>query len=903
MKTNNILISVIFFLICAQTASALYSVSVTPDNGSRPFQFNLTLSNASGTNNITNIFLNGHGSVNFTDVYFTDSTGNTLNHYRESNITGKHWINLTTNGSFTLWYGNASHVDSSNGSLTFPSFCCSGNAINTSQWTTSGTPTVSNGVLTLNAVGENIYSTQNYNSGYAMEANITASATNGFFSFGWGTCNVCVGWNLDTINVKYAETRNTTVTETALGAYGTTANHFMVIWKNSTNAQFYYNNVILATHSTNIPSSSINASFKVLAIATYTIQNAFVRNHPTPLPAITAVGAEQQVNFLPIVASNNIKYSDNSESSTNSLVLVKLKEITITENYSGSWRILFTLFTGNPVTSVSAILYKNNVSYGTVRSVVGGSSIFTEDFTNISIISGDKIQIYGKADGIIAIATVYDFSIRFNYDYANYTPTLTYPANGATLSFNFPPQVSNINFTWTPITSSGYQIQVAEDAAFSLIEVDTTTTNNYSVQAMDAGTHYWRVRTYNDAGATLGNWSDTFSFLFTEVAPGVSGAAINGVVYFLSNGAPTPLADATVFLYNSTFTAQQTTGSNGYFLFQNLSNGTVYFIKASLKDYQTSEIITINVSGVMTYNIQMKPVEPTFFENDKQYVLFTARFMFCWSNCDVEGATMTVYKSGEATPVQIGAESNPKVTDSTGSASFLLFKTQKYRITLVNASEGVNSEMTLYPKDTEYLWLITRSNDAFQDHDILERDAIITTVSKSVINSTHAYINVTYNDTLTQTTNITIYLNQSNSTMLNSSNSTGNMTASFMVNNYQGKSYLIHFFGQHSEYGTIDYTYSVLFEKTDVGISGIPSALWLWFAVGIMFFTAAIFTASTVELGLIIVCAEGWIFLALGMFGSLGTTGTTRFGIALSLISVLAIMAYAKKQQTKEGYV
>jgi len=901
--TNKLLISVIFFLIFAQTASALYSVSITPDNGSRPFQFNLTLSNASGTNNITNIFLNGHGSVNFTDVYFTDSTGNTLNHYRESNTTGKHWINLTTNGSFTLWYGNTSHADSSNGSLTFPSFCCSGNAINTSQWTTSGTPTVSNGVLTLNAVGENIYSTQNYNSGYAMEANITASATNGFFSFGWGTCNVCVGWNLDTINVKYAETRNTTVTETALGAYGTTANHFMVIWKNSTNAQFYYNNGILATHSTNIPTSSINASFKVLSIATYTVQNAFVRNHPTPLPTITAVGSEQQVNFLPIVASNDVKYLNDSDSSSTEGNYTKLKEIIITENYIGSWRINFNLFSSGG--QVFGRIYKNDVAYGTERTLfccaVTG---YTEDFTNISIVNGDRLQIYGYTTvGGINVVLASGFRILFDYDYTNSTPILTYPTNGSTLSFNFPPQVSNINFTWSPIGSSGYQIQVAEDSAFSLIEVDTTTTNNYSVQAMDAGTHYWRVRTYNDAGATLGNWSDTFSFLFTEVAPGVSGAAINGVVYFLSNGAPTPLADATVFLYNSTFTAQQTTGSNGYFLFQNLSNGTVYFIKASLKDYQTSEIITINVSGVMTYNIQMKPVEPTFFENDKQYVLFTARFMFCWSDCDVEGATMTVYKSGEATPVQIGAESNPKITDTTGSASFLLFKTQKYRITLVNASEGVNSEMTLYPKDNEYLWLITRSNDAFQDHDILERDAIITTVSKSVINSTHAYINVTYNDTLTQTTNITIYLNQSNSTMLNSSNSTGNMTVSFMVSQYQGKSYLIHFFGQHTEYGTIDYTYSVLFEKTDVGISGIPSALWLWFAVGIMFFTAAIFTASTVELGLIIVCAEGWIFLALGMFGSLGTTGTTRFGIALSLISVLAIMAYAKKQQTKEGYV
>src|SRR3990172_9045326 len=106
----------------------------------------------------------------------------------------------------------------------------------------------------------------------------------------------------------------------------------------------------------------------------------------------------------------------------------------------------------------------------------------------------------------------------------------------------------------------------------------------------------------------------------------------------------------------------------------------------------------------MTYNVQLKPTEPTFFENDKQYVLFTTRYVFCWSNCDVEGATMTIYNYGETTPVQIGGESNPKTTDTTGSASFLLFKTQRYRITLVNASASINSEITLYPKDPTYLW-------------------------------------------------------------------------------------------------------------------------------------------------------------------------------------------------------
>jgi len=586
--------------------------------------------------------------------------------------------------------------------------------------------------------------------------------------------------------------------------------------------------------------------------------------------------------------------------SCTAFVLTKEKEITITENYNGSWRVIFDFASTNS----SARIYKNGVAYGTLQTTTNSTyNTFSEDFIGINILSGDTIELWLTRNEVFAVYSARNFRIEFDYDYANFTPTLISPANGSLLSFNFPPQTDDITFTWSSIGTSGYQFQVAEDAAFNLIEYDITTTIATTTQAIDSGTHYWRVRT-NNVGLDDGNWSDTFSFLFTETTPSISGAAIQGVVYFLSGNTPIPLQSATVFLYNATFTQQKLTGSNGYFLFENIENNSVYYIKASLKDYQTSEIITINVSGVMTYNIQLKPTEPTFFENDKQYVLFTTRWLFCWSDCDIEGATMTVYRYGEATPAQIGAESNPKTTDSTGSASFLLFKTQQYRITLVNATQGINSEMTLYPKDTSYLWLIDRADEPFQDHDVLQKDAIITTVTKSVINSTAAYINVTYNDTLTQTTNITIYLNQTNAS-LSSSNGTGNMTASFIVSQYQGKSYLIHFYGYHSEYGTIDYTYSVLFEKTDVGISGIPSTLWLWFAVGIMFFTAAIFTASTVELGLIIVCAEGWIFLALGMFGDLPNHGVSlaSFGVSLTVMSVFAIMAYGKKQQTKEGYV
>jgi len=888
--TKKILIAVLFFLIVSQIAAAqtTYQADTTISiSDGQPYQISLNVSNATGTNNATTVYCNGHCNANFSDVYFQMSSTNLSYWIENTTSPAKFWINVTSNGTVSMLYGGNA-ANASNGTSTFLQY-------NGSQTSSSIAPLVVN--VTDRAFEAKVRATSaSHNLRWGMSNSLSVNDDYMFLQSTTGT-NVV---QFEVANENVATAKN------AAPAFTSNTSYKLKLINTTGGITAYINDAqYLTTTNTNLPNELLGLFF-LISSGTGAQEYSFARRYISPEPQWATWGAEQAIVYIPIVASETIQYSVSESTTVNTLIPSKHRSINITENYNGTWTIQFRLFQefSGAAYTVFGQIYRNDIPYGTLQSTSNqGWTIYNETLIASNTVSGDEYSIYAYKDPASQTAYIDDYYIRFDYDYANATPILTYPTNGSTLSFNFPPQTSDINFTWSQIGSSGYQIQIAEDAAFSLIEVDTTTTNNYSVQAMDSGTHYWRVRTYNDAGATLGNWSSTFSFLFTEVAPSISGAAINGVVYFLSNGAPTPLQGATVFLYNSSFTQQITTGSNGYFLFQNLENHSIYFIKASIKDYQTSEIITVNVSGVMTYNIQMKPVEPTFFENDKQYVLFTARYMFCWSDCDVEGATMTVYKSGEATPVQIGAESNPKTTDTTGSASFLLFKTQQYRITLVNASAGVNSEMALYPKDTEYLWLITRSNDAFQDHDILEKDAIITTVSKSVINSTAAYINVTFNDTQAQTTNMTVFLNQTNSS-ISTWTANGNGTNSFLVTNYQGKSYLIHFYGTaHPEYDTIDYTYSVLFEKTDVGISGIPGALWLWFAVGIMFFTAAIFTASTVELGLIIVCAEGWIFLALGMFGSLGTTGTTRFGIALSLISVLAIMAYAKRQQTKEGYV
>ncbi len=86
--------------------------------------------------------------------------------------------------------------------------------------------------------------------------------------------------------------------------------------------------------------------------------------------------------------------------------------------------------------------------------------------------------------------------------------TLTSPANGATGVSTAP------TFQWAVLTNiSGYQLQVATDAAFTNIVIDETVdTNSYTpTSALNPQTtYYWRVRGLNPCGN--GQYSAVFSF-------------------------------------------------------------------------------------------------------------------------------------------------------------------------------------------------------------------------------------------------------------------------------------------------------------------------------------------------------------------------------------------------------
>jgi hypothetical protein len=242
-------------------------------------------------------------------------------------------------------------------------------------------------------------------------------------------------------------------------------------------------------------------------------------------------------------------------------------------------------------------------------------------------------------------------------------------------------------------------------------------------------------------------------------------------------------------------------------------------------------------------------------------------------------------------------------TGTDGVISFMMVETIKYKITFVNASANINKTMYLYPKGDRYIITVGESYHWWSsEHNINEVINISVTTSK--INSTHAYINVSYNDSLNITSNVSILLNQTNEsdwlnqTILDSyyENNQGNVTHSFIIENYKGKSYFVRFIIDHNEFGEFIRDYAVKF-KGLIGDLGWDEDVYPLLAFAIILFVGAMFGAVSAEQGALVCCGLGWIFYGIGWLNILGISAP----IALTLATIIAIFANMIKRQRMEG--
>jgi hypothetical protein len=539
----------------------------------------------------------------------------------------------------------------------------------------------------------------------------------------------------------------------------------------------------------------------------------------------------------------------------------------------------------------------DNVTWFLVKEYSTGVNTETtvnESITNANLSNVRYIRTSSWYQTYYAPSALY---VRYYELEAIRKPVPIYPTNGSTLSFTYPPISSNINFTWTGENGS-YNLYVAKDQNFNLIAVDTTLSTNYSIQSLEAGDYWWKVRYYEPSTGIYHNWSNTSNFTLTS-SQTISGSGIQGIIYELVGGVKTPLSGATVFISNLTFTDSMMTGSNGYYLFDFLANDT-YTIVARTTGYDDSqtEIITTNGS-IQTKNIRMNKCVSSYTCNyDSKFVKFIV--VDIWAS-RYSNVVVTAYKDSEVLASHTGTTGND------GDVTFFMVKTQSYRITFVDAAQGINLERTITPgEEIEYYILITPTSAGnwWTNTSYTETGSINFVVTTSEKNSTHAYINATYTDNLNQST-WTVYLNQTNHTngsapqiMLQSTTGANNGTASFVVSGYKGKNYLVNLVATHTTFGNVKRSFGVGFkglESTSLDyISNLFKAL---IAIGIMIFVGAMFGYDSRNQGAGVVCALGWIFLGIGFFAYFDTVS---MAAGLSIATIFAIFLNMNERAKQE---
>jgi prepilin-type N-terminal cleavage/methylation domain-containing protein len=204
-------------------------------------------------------------NVDFSDLRFTDSSGNICSYWIESKTNSSSavvWVKVPTANQTTLYmyYGNAGAVSESNGSNVFEFFDDFLGGALQSQWSvTGGTVVVSSGIATLyNASAASLLYSANTVGTNNIALRSKTKVTNSYYNgqrFDIDSSNFVGYSSQDTTPTQNFISSATTNTKTGF----TPTYDYQILETRlnlSTNAKFYVDNSLVATHTTTLPSGS-----------------------------------------------------------------------------------------------------------------------------------------------------------------------------------------------------------------------------------------------------------------------------------------------------------------------------------------------------------------------------------------------------------------------------------------------------------------------------------------------------------------------------------------------------------------------------------------------------------------------------------------------------------------------
>ncbi len=227
-----------------------------------------------------------------------------------------------------------------------------------------------------------------------------------------------------------------------------------------------------------------------------------------------------------------------------------------------------------------------------------------------------------------------------------------------------------------------------------------------------------------------------------------------------------------------------------------------------------------------------------------------------------------------------------------GAVVFALIESVKYRIDISDPARGIDTTITLYPKEDEipvYIWPTTPP----QLSEVVTYDLVA-----SPIDDEQTQLQLTYRDGFANTTSVRFYVKNESGAEIHSDtqNNQANITITYNIVNRPGETLIFGFEAQHSIYGTITKDQFIRFESIRPMVDfadWIPLWVYNWIAIGFIICIAGIFGFQTLKFGVVIVPIFGLLFTYMGWLET---------PIMLTLCAMtLGVMLYLRYSEGETG--
>lgn len=398
----------------------------------------------------------------------------------------------------------------------------------------------------------------------------------------------------------------------------------------------------------------------------------------------------------------------------------------------------------------------------------------------------------------------------------------------------------------------------------------TTTTTNiagyYLVDELESASTYWANVSvsgyrYNNASVTTGSYVTHDKHLDPVLSLSVTARDVDTNVLIQS--------------YSATLnTTTQSTNTSATLVFNNLSYG-VYELTVTSDTYYPTQM-QLFVDSNITQTVYLQRDITAGLEYPAHYVAIK---VVNWFGKPLSNVNVTVMN---------GSTGVIRFSGGDGVAGFKLIQDVYYNLTLTY--NGDIQRLSLMPVYTEYTIFFTPSDQVPPQDTKNWYDFVDFNISTQEINSTHAYINLTYVDILSASSNLYIFVNDSDD--VNLINSSVNL--SVIVNQSQGASFFVGFTCDYTGYDTLSVKKVVIFPWNLGEDSAISEYTREMAAIAFLILLGAVFGTLTVPHGGLILPIFALILNWVGWFTIVNDT-TTRM-VCLTAIT-LALMFYMRSRE------